>query len=306
MNKNIKLKVLSNFIYLLSIFLFSYLGRSFKDITNNYSNEIIIIASLILTIIGKLFFIREFDLYYLIFHIKRKKYNTYSNVSVLIFNLMYFFSTLIFMKYYVLLSAVKVGILKNIKIIVVFLFSYLFLNKRINYKQMIGVFLVMIGVVGNSFNKSNKKTITNELINTFILLFSLILSACDYCYFDLKLRPRIFNYSEYFADMNLFYFIVALSFQILCYLREKNIKIKIFINYKVIFMGTIGVFNVLASQLNGVWYSASDRLMIRMFLTIISDIVSDICLKNEITKFMILFYFITVLGILIYKKVLFT
>lgn len=71
-------------------------------------------------------------------------------------------------------------------------------------------------------------------------------------------------------------------------------------------MGTIGVFNVLASQLNGVWYSASDRLMIRMFLTIISDIVSDICLKNEITKFMILFYFITVLGILIYKKVLFT
>ncbi|RVD93229.1 hypothetical protein TUBRATIS_002410 [Tubulinosema ratisbonensis] len=302
MHKNTALKILSNLFYLFSIFMLSFLSRKFKNIPEKHSNEIIIIASFSLVIYGKLLYLKkEFSYSYFILNIKNKKRNLYTKSQILFYKLIFFTSTIIFFNYFHKFSALKIGIYKQIKVFVIILVNY-FSGKKISLKEFSGVSLIITGVLLNTFYKSKENNETNTFFDSLMIILSVTVSALNSCYFDKKIKQKIHCFYEYFVDFNIYYFMIALFYQFLVSLYRKTFDLSGFVNFKVYLLGIIGSINVITAYANNVWFFALDRLLIYVIFSVMCNFMADLFLKN-LNYFVFFFYVLTVIGVLIYKKI---
>lgn len=303
MNRKISKKILLNLINLLSVFLFSFLARKFKNVSNEYSNEIIIIASFLLMISGKILYLsKDFSFLYLFFHIKNKKKNFYSIKQIFLYKLVYFTSAIIYISYFSNLSALKVGILKQSKIVVLVLVNYL-LGIKLLFKEFFGVVLIITGVLLNTFSKNNTNTSSDSLFDVLMIFISVNLNVLNMCRFDKKIKKNINCFIEFAADFAFFYFLIAVIYQIFVYFYKNDINFNGFKQTKVYILGLIGAINVFTSYANYIWFFALDRLIIFTLVNLISDFFIDKYLNN-INHLTVFFYCMTMLGVLIYKNVI--
>ncbi|KCZ80150.1 hypothetical protein H312_02452 [Anncaliia algerae PRA339] len=284
------IKLLIFILYFVLGVFYAYYARKHSGITNEYAHHAVLFDGLVLTVISLC-----------ISYFNRKNSNKYNIKIVVLMMVMFFFASKLYMNCLSNLSAFVVSIFTQSRVIVTFVFSAVILRKKFYKSELLGIIIISLFILLISYVKSDENSHEFKLNFALLASFSSALSGLSSCLFDSEVKEKIFNYSLYSLQSNLCYFLVALIYHLI-HAKTQDINVfNGFNNKKFYIIASISSSISAIAMLNCFCFSVVERMIMSFISKIVSDLIIDIILKNEIGLVTAVCYIGVIIGSLIFK-----
>lgn len=239
--------------------------------------------------------------------LKRKRPSGVRKTHLLIVMVLFSVSSFLCGKMGFLLPVKTVAVIKQIKVVVIYSLSLLFLNVKFDVSKFVGSFLMTLcTILYGVYFKTTKKTDSGEKpLSAYIFItFSWFLSGVAFFLFDFLMKPNIKDSLSYIGESQLLQAIIYISFLCLSR-RERELLVSGWsgwmLNWKVqmMFFLNLAFISILLSF--AFIFDPIPRLITEISLALISDFVADIITGNDKNFMSYTIYFCCFCGIVIFN-----
>lgn len=288
-------------IYTLIITLYSILLRKYKEVSMEYPLDISIINTFTLYFISKLIIlikhkprINYLSFFFLRAHVGKR--DNYSALAVLVCASLYLAFEFIYRRNFSKLTSVVVCIFSQSRVILIFLFSIVFLHSKTNFLQLIGIILIIFSnVLGCIKNESKSLNFSAAVL----ISVGSALNGLSACLFDYWIKNKVTDFLFYLSDFN--YINLLLVLLIKFCVSIQNLDKFLIVNLKILLISFLSSLVALVAVASSMYFIPMERILLNIVASAFRDIVTDIVHENSNDYIKVISYCICVLGVITYK-----